>query len=326
MNASQQPQPPRLMDQVRSKIRIKHYARSTEKTYVYWILQYIYFHGKRHPAEMGKPEIEAFLNHLAQNRRLSSSSQNQAFNAIIFLYRQVLEIHPGEGINAIRAKRYKSIPVVLSVDEVREVIEAMSGGFRLMTELLYGSGLRLNECLSLRVQDIDYKRRTVTVKDGKGRKDRLTVLPDRPIPRLQDHMANVKATHEQDLARGFGKVVLPHALHRKYPSASREFRWQFLFPQRTLFRNPVTGERGRWHIDGSLLQKAVSPAAKSTSITKRVTPHVFRHSYATHLLEAGYNIREVQDLMGHKSIETTMIYTHVMDKGRNRVKSPLDIF
>jgi integron integrase len=269
--------PRKLMDQVRDKIRVKHCAKSTERTYVYWILQYILFHNKRHPAQMGKPQIEAFLTHLAQNRCLSSSSQNQAFNAILFLYREVLRIHPGDDINAIRAKSYKRIPVVLSVDEVRAVIESLSGAFRLMTELLYGSGLRLNECLGLRIQDIDYQRKTVTIKDGKGRKDRLSMLPDKPIPRLQDHMRMVKVTHEQDLARGFGKVVLPHALHRKYPSASREFRWQFLFPQKTLFRNPVI--LSRHDIAPSFLDPFQEQGPSLVFVYGRVNAYVLAKSF-----------------------------------------------
>lgn len=316
----------RLMDRVRDRIRIKHYSKSTESTYVHWILQYIHFHDKRHPAQMGKPEIEAFLSHLAQNRRLSSSSQNQAFNAILFLYREVLGIQPPDDINALRARRSQRIPVVLSVGEVQRVIAMTTGTVRLMVELLYGSGLRLNECLALRVKDVDLERKSLQVMDGKGCKDRLTMLPVTVIPRLHEHIAKVKFLHEQDLAAGHGRVVLPFALNRKYPAASRELRWQFLFPQKNLFTNPTTGERGRWHIDDSILQKAVREAAMKTDIHKRVTPHCFRHSFATHLLEAGYNIRAVQEVLGHKSVETTMIYTHVMSKGNLAVRSPLDIF
>lgn len=316
----------KLMDKVRDKIRIKHYSKSTESIYVHWILQYILFHNKKHPAEMGKPEIEAYLNHLAQNRRLSSSSQNQAFNAVLFLYREVLGIEPPQGINAMRAKRHLRVPVVLSVAEVRLVIEGMPDPFRLMAELLYGGGLRVNECLNLRIKDVDPERRTVMVMDGKGCKDRVTLLPSSIIPRLKEHIAKVQFLHDRDLENGFGKVVLPYALNRKYPAASRELRWQFLFPQKTLFTNPTTGERGRWHVDDSILRKVFKEAADRTGIHKRVTPHAFRHSFATHLLEAGYNIRAVQELMGHKSVETTMIYTHVMSKGNMAVRSPLDAF
>jgi integron integrase len=328
MSHPQEPAPTgrKLMDQVRDRIRIKHYAKSTEKTYVYWILQYINFHNKRHPARMGKPEIEDYLSHLAQKRRLSPSSQNQAFNAILFLYREVLCIQLSESINAVRAKRHKRIPVVLSVDEARRVIGGMSGAFRLMAELLYGSGLRIGECLSLRIQDVDFGRKTVMIRSGKGKKDRLCVLPNAVQARLQEHVKKVSIVHQEDVRRGFGAAALPCALHRKYPAASREFRWQFLFPQARLYTNPKTGDRGRWHVDESLLRKAVKRSAVQAGVVKRATPHCFRHSYATHLLEAGYNIRAVQELMGHKSIETTMIYTHVMDKGVNTVKSPLDIF
>ncbi len=253
---------PKLMDKVRETIRVRHYSRSTERTYVYWILQYIYFHNKRHPAEMGKPQIESFLTHLAKNKRLSSSSQNQAFNAILFLYREVLQIQFPENINALRAKRHKRVPVVLSVDEVKRVIRELHDPFRLMVELLYGSGLRLNECLGLRIQDVDHSRRTVMVRNGKGKKDRLCTLPQAVMARLQAHTQSVKAIHEEDLKRGFGRVVLPDALHRKYPCASREFRWQFLFPQANLFKNPETGERGRWHVHGGRLQKAIRIAAR----------------------------------------------------------------
>lgn len=316
----------KLMDRVRDRIRIKHYSKSTESIYCHWILQYILFHNKRHPAEMGKPEIEAFLSHLAQNRRLSSSSQNQAFNAILFLYREVLEIEPPQDINALRARRSHRVPVVLSVGEVQRVIAMTSGTIRLMVELLYGSGLRLNECLGLRVKDVDLERKSVHVIDGKGCKDRLTMLSSSSVTRLQEHIAKVKFLHEQDIAAGHGRVALPYALDRKYPGASRELRWQFLFPQKNLFTNPKTGERGRWHIHDSILQKAVRNAARKTGIHKRVTPHCFRHSFATHLLEAGYNIRAVQEILGHKSVETTMLYTHVMSKGNLAVKSPLDIF
>lgn len=314
------------MDRVKDRIRIKHYSKSTESIYCHWILQYILFHNKKHPAQMGKPEIEAFLNHLAQKRHFSSSSQNQAFNAILFLYREVLEIEPPQDINAMRAKRHLRIPTVLSVGEVRQVIGGMQDPFRLMAELLYGGGLRVNECLNLRVKDVDPERMTVTVMDGKGCKDRITLLPVSVIPRLREHIAKVQFVHARDLENGFGRVVLPDALNRKYPGASREFRWQYLFPQKTLFTNPKTGERGRWHVDDSLLRKAFRQAALATGTHKRVTPHAFRHSFATHLLEANYNIRAVQELLGHKSVETTMIYTHVMSKGNLSVRSPLDMF
>lgn len=237
----------------------------------------------------------------------------------------MLGIKPPEDINALRARRSQRIPVVLSVGEVQQVIAMTSGTIRLMVELLYGSGLRLNECLGLRVKDVDVERQSVHVWDGKGCKDRLTMLPSSVVPRLKEHVAAIKHLHEQDLAAGYGRVALPYALDRKYPGASREFRWQYLFPQKTLFTNPETGERGRWHVHESILQKAVRDAALKTGIHKRVTPHCFRHSFATHLLEANYNIRAVQEILGHKSVETTMIYTHVMSKGNLAVRSPLDI-
>ncbi len=320
------PQERKLMDRVRDRIKVKHYSRSTESIYCHWILKYILFHKKRHPAEMGKPEIEAYLNYLARDRHYSASSQNQAFNAILFLYREVLETELPQGINAIRAKTHKHIPVVLSMGEVQQVILGMQDPFKLMAELLYGGGLRVNECMNLRVKDIDPERRSIMIMDGKGCKDRITILPERVIPRLLEHIKKVKFVHDRDLALGFGKVVLPDALNRKYPKASQELRWQYLFPQKNLFTNPKTGERGRWHVDDSILRKAFRIAALNTGIHKRVTPHCFRHSFATHLLENGYNIRAVQELLGHKSVETTMIFTHVMSKGNLAVRSPLDIF
>jgi len=315
----------KLMDQVRDKIRLKHYAKKTEQVYVHWILKYIHYHGIKHPMHLGKTQIEGFLNHMAQKMMVSASTQNQAFSAIIFLYREVLGIDI-DGINAMRAKGYKRVPVVLTVDEVGKVISRMHGTTKLMTQVLYGAGLRLQECTGLRIQDVDFAMNRVRVINSKGRQDRYTMLPIVIKDELQAHVKKVEILHKQDSERGFGQVVLPNALHRKYSSASREFRWQYLFPAKTLFRNPKTGERGRWHLHESFLQKSVKEAAAKTGIVKRVTPHVFRHSFATHLLEAGYNIRAVQEILGHKNVETTMIYTHVMDKGDDAIKSPLDIF
>jgi integron integrase len=312
----------KLMVRVRERIRTKGYAKSTEKTYAHWIRKYIYFHGIKHPMFMGVAEIEAFLTDMAVRQHMSPSSQNQALNAILFLYKEILQIELDGQVNAVRAKRRQYMPMVLTTGEVRRVLDAMKGVPLLMTEVLYGGGLRLRECTGLRVKDIDFERNRVLVFDAKGRKDRYTILPESVKTRLAEQSDKVKFLHHHDLDRGLGAVELPHALHRKYPHANREFRWQFLFPARALFRNQKTGQQGRWHAHESYLQKAVRDAANAADIMKRVTPHVFRHSFATHLLEAGYNIRAVQELLGHESVETTMIYTHVMSKGVNEVKSP----
>ena len=314
----------KLMDQVRDRIRTKHYSKSTEKTYVHWILHYIRFHGKKHPSLLREREIEAFLSHLAQGRHLSASSQNQAFCAVVFLYREVLRIKLDDTIVAVRAKRRERIPSVLTADEARAVISVMEGVPRLMASVLYGSGLRLNECLSLRVKHIDLRAGRVMILDGKGKKDRFSVLPASIRPALSDHLLKVKALHLRDLNDGHGSVVLPFALNRKYKNASKEFRWQFVFPQKNLFHNKETGERGRWHAMPVSLQKAVREAGNAVGIMKRVTPHIFRHSFATHLLENGYNIRTVQELLGHRNVKTTMLYTHVMAKSDLDVVSPLD--
>jgi integron integrase len=316
----------KLMVRVRERIRTKGYAKSTEKTYVHWILKFIYFHGVKHPMFLGVSEIEAYLTDMAVRRHMSPSSQNQALNAILFLYKEILQIELDGKINAVRAKQRKYMPTVLTLGEVKRVMEAMKGLPLLMTRVLYGGGLRLRECTGLRVKDVDFERNTIFVCDAKGRKDRYTILPESVKGKLTEQVERVHLLHRQDLDKGLGSVVLPHSLHRKYPSASREFRWQYLFPARSLYKNPKTGEQGRWHAQESFLQKAVRDAGNAAGITKRVTPHVFRHSFATHLLEANYNIRAVQELLGHKSIETTMIYTHVMSKGVNVVKSPLDMF
>ena len=319
-------QEPRLMDRVRNRIRIKHYSRSTEQTYVYWILQYIFFHGKRHPQDLREKEIETFLSHLAQQRHLSASSQNQAFCAILFLYREILDIKLSEQINAVRAKTRYHLPTVLTVEEVNRVFSFMTGTPQLMAKLLYGSGLRLNECLQLRIKDVDFARKQVTIFDSKSQRDRASMLPVTLFQALQEQIEATHVLHDQDLKMGYGSVVLPGALHKKYPSASQSLGWQYLFPARNLFKNPKTGARGRWHIDEGVLQRSVRDAARMAGIYKHVTPHCFRHSFATHLLEANYNIRAVQDLLGHKSVETTMTYTHLMNKGASAIVSPLDRF
>ncbi|RMD59574.1 integron integrase [Candidatus Parcubacteria bacterium] len=324
---SQQPQKrpkKKLLDRVRDAIRRKHYSTRTEQAYVYWIKRFIFFHNKRHPREMGAPEIEAFLTHLAVNENVAASTQNQALSALLFLYREVLK-HPIEGeINAARAKRPKRLPTVLTREEVRRVLDAMSGTQRLVAQLLYGSGLRLLEALRLRVKDLDFAQHQIVVRDGKGFKDRVTILPESLVQPLQEHLKRVKLIHEQDLDHGYGTVYLPYALERKYPNANREWIWQYVFPATTLYKDPRTGAMRRHHLHESSVQKAVRQAAKLAGLNKRVTPHTFRHSFATHLLEAGYDIRTVQELLGHKDVKTTMIYTHVMNKGPYAVRSPLD--
>ncbi|HEY80229.1 MAG TPA: integron integrase [Caldilineae bacterium] len=289
-----------------------------------WIKRFILFHNKRHPKEMGAPEIEAFLTHLAVEEHVAASTQNQALSALLFLYREVLGQEPDIAIHAVRAKKPKRLPTVLTREEVQRVLAHLSGVHLLMAQLLYGSGLRLMECLRLRVKDLDFEQRQIIVRDGKGQKDRITVLPERLIEPLHQHLQQVKRLHEQDLARGYGAVYLPDALARKYPNANREWIWQWVFPSARLSIDPRSGAVRRHHADPSGLQKAVRRAARAAGIRKHVTPHTLRHSFATHLMEAGYDIRTVQELLGHKDVKTTMIYTHVMNKGPYAVRSPLD--
>ena len=323
--------PKKLLDQactelcrsVRDAIRLKHYSIRTEQAYVNWIKRYIYFHNVRHPAEMGAPQVQAFLTHLAVEENVAASTQNQALSALLFLYKEILHRDLGP-IDAMRAKKPKRLPSVLTKEEVHRVLGHLSGTHLLMAKLLYGSGLRLMECLRLRVKDIDFAQRQIVVRDGKGEKDRVTMLPESLVSPLQDHLRIVKRTHEEDLDKGYGAVYLPYALERKYPNAEREWIWQYVFPASRLSVDPRSGIVRRRHIHESSLQKAVRAAAQATGIPKRISPHVFRHSFATHLLEAGYDIRTVQELLGHKDVKTTMIYTHVLNKGPLAVRSPLD--
>lgn len=335
-----QTQPPepfqgkKLLDQVRDALRAKHYSYRTEKTYVDWITRFILFHHKRHPREMGMPEINTFLTHLAVQRKVAASTQNQALSALLFLYREVLQVNmeSADSLAPIRAKRPDRLPNVLTRQEALTVIASLAGAHQLMAKLLYGSGLRLMECVRLRVKDIDFDYKTVTVRDGKGGKDRVTPLPESIIPDLQRHLRHVKLLHEDDLAAGFGSVYLPYALVQKYPNAAHEWIWQYVFPAPKLSIDPRSllskqgrdGGLRRHHIDESSLQKAVHQAARKAGIQKRVTCHTFRHSFATHLLEAGYDIRTLQELLGHKDVSTTMIYTHVLQRGGLAVRSPLD--
>ena len=315
---------PKLLDQLRDALRSRHYSHRTEQTYCQWVKRYIHFHNVRHPAEMAEPEINAFLTHLAVKEKVAASTQNQALSAILFLYRHVLGREVGDLGQVIRARKPSRLPVVLTRDEVKAVLENLSGNKWLMASLMYGAGLRLMERLRLRVQDIDFSRNEILVRDGKGAKDRITMLPMSLKAPLQKHLKTVKAIHERDLAGGWGGVLLPDALDRKYPNAPKEWRWQWVFPQENRWRNAKTGEEGRHHVDESLVQKAVRMAVTRAGLIKRATCHTFRHSFATHLLEGGYDIRTVQELMGHKDVKTTMIYTHVLNRGPSGVRSPMD--
>ena len=313
---------------VRDVIRVKHYSPRTEQAYWGWIERYVSFHRGRHPRDMGVPEIEAFLTHLVVDENVAVSTQNQAFFALLFLYRYVLERDLGT-INPIRSQKPIHLPVVLTRAETHRLLGFLTGTYKLAAQLLYGSGLRLNECLTLRVKDLDFSRFQIIVRDGKGMKDRVTLLPRAVIPALQEHLRCVKQTHRQDLGHGYGSVELPFALERKYPHAGREWLWQYAFPAPVLSLSRGRGARGesilrRSHIDPGGLQQAVKRAARRAGIQKRVTCHTFRHSFATHLLESGYDIHAVQQLLGHKSVRTTMIYTHVLDRGPLAVRSPLD--
>jgi len=313
----------KLLDQMRDIIRTKHYSYRTEETYLDWARRYILFHQKRHPTEMGATEIQVFLAHLASERRVAASTQNQALSAILFLYREVLhkEIEP---VLLSSAKRPERLPTVLTHEEVLHVINHLSGAHKLMAQLLYGSGLRLMECIRLRIKDIDFEYKTITVRDGKGEKDRVTPLPDTITADLKRQMERARIRHEQDLAEGYGEVYLPDALQRKYPNAARDLLWQYIFPAARRALDPRSGVERRHHLDETALQRTVKQATQKAGLHKRVSCHTFRHSFATHLLQNGYDIRTVQELLGHKDVRTTMIYTHVLQRGGLAVKSPLD--
>ncbi len=313
-----------LFNRVRDLIRLKHYSIRTEKSYLSWIMRYIFFHNKRDPKEMANPEIEAFLSHLAVDQKVSASTQNQAFNALLFLYKEVLKKELDNSIDAVRAKKPKRLPTVMTKEEAKKVIGAIPADHQLMVKLIYGGGLRLMECLRLRVKDIDFGNNQIVVRDAKGMKDRVTVLPDILKPPLREHLERVKIVHQNDVAKGYGRVYLPYALERKYPNASLEWGWQYVFPAKGLSKDPRTGEVRRHHIHENSLQKAVQTAVRLVGLTKPVNVHSFRHSFATHLLEANYDIRTVQELLGHNDVSTTMIYTHVLNKPGVSVKSPLD--
>ena len=316
--------PPRLLDQVRARIRAKHYSLRTEDAHVHWIRRFILFHNKRHPVEMGAVEVEAFLSHLAVAGKVAASTQNQALSALLFLYREVLGIELPWLQGVTRAKPSQYLPVVLTTGEVRALFARLDGVDWLMASLLYGAGLRLMECVRLRVKDLDFEMRQITVRDGKGGKDRITMLPERLIEPLVNHLSRVRSIHEEDLAAGFGAVYLPSALERKYPNASREWGWQYVFPARQLSIDPRSGIKRRHHREEQALQRAVKRAVREAGIVKPASCHTLRHSFATHLLQNGYDIRTVQELLGHRDVKTTMIYTHVLNRGGRGVISPLE--
>ena len=314
-----------LLNRTTATLRRKHYSIRTEKSYLRWIRQYLNFHNHRHPNTMGSAELESFLNYLAIDRKVAASTQNQALNAILFMYRQVLQNTQLDlTVNAVRAKKRKRLPSVLNKKEVDKLISSLRTTTKLKAQLLYGSGLRLMECLRLRVKDIDFHQRQITVRDGKGYKDRVTMIPDQALDPLTMHLKDVQLQHAQDLHSGFGKVYLPFALSIKYPNAAGEWAWQWVFPSPRLSKDPRSGEVRRHHVNPSSTQKAIRNAARFAKIPKHVTPHTLRHSFATHLLENGYDIRTVQELLGHKDVKTTMIYTHVLNRGGLAVRSPLD--
>lgn len=324
MGNQEAPRSPRLLDQVRERLRLKHYSIRTEWQYVQWVKRFVLFHGKRHPAEMGGPEVEAFLTHLAVQGQVAAATQNQALSALLFLYREVLALDLPWLDQMVRAKRPARLPVVLSRQEVGRVLERMEGVYGLMGRLLYGTGMRLMECVRLRVKDVDFERGEILVRDGKGAKDRVTMLPLSLVPLLEDHLQRRREIYLADAEKGMATVYLPDALERKYPNAAAEWGWQYIFVAGRYSVDPRSGRERRHHLDEKLLQRAMKRAVQAADIAKLATPHTLRHSFATHLLESGYDIRTVQELLGHKDVATTMIYTHVLNKGGRGVVSPLD--
>jgi len=317
------PQSP-FIDKVREKIRLKHYSIRTEESYVSWIRKYILFHNKQHPSKLGKEHLEQFLTDLAVNKNVAPSTQNQALSALVFMYKQVLEIEPPWVENAVRAKPRKNLPVVLTKVEVQRLLKELRPSFQLIGRLLYGTGMRLMELARLRVKDIDFGYKSIIVRNGKGAKDRVVMLPDSLLTPLKEHLTERKKIYEKDLKNGHANVFLPNALARKYPNAQNEWIWQYAFPSSKISEDPRTGIKRRHHVFEQSIQRAIRQATRDAGIVKKVTPHTLRHSFATHLLESGYDIRTIQDLLGHKHVQTTMIYTHVLKQGAGGVQSPLD--
>lgn len=313
-----------FLESVRQLIRVKHLSYRTEEAYLGWIRRFILFHNKRHPKAMGAPEVRAFLTHLAVEGNVAAATQNQAFAALLFLYRDVLEKPLGNIENVVRAKTPKRLPDVLTKTEVQRVLAYLRGEQWLVANLLYGAGLRLKEALRLRVKDLDFDYRQITVRDGKGAKDRVTVLPEITISPLKDHLERVRQLHKEDLRLGFGEVYLPFALEKKYPNAAKEWIWQYVFPAAKRSVDPRSDVERRHHLGESVIQRAVKNALRQAEVVKKGSPHSLRHSFATHLLENGYDIRTVQELLGHKDVRTTQIYTHVLQKNKFGIKSPLD--
>ncbi|WP_281661134.1 integron integrase [Microvirgula aerodenitrificans] len=316
--------PPKLLEQLRNAIRSRHYSLRTERAYLGWIKRFILFHHKQHPRDLGAVEVEAFLSHLAVHDSVAASTQSQALSAILFLYKEVLAISLPWLDGITRAKPSQHLPVVLTTAEVQALLVQLDGTRALMAQLLYGTGMRLMECMRLRVKDVDFAQGQIMVRDGKGMKDRVTLLPQRLIEPLQRHLAKVQALHRQDLEDGFGEVFLPFALSRKYPNAGREWGWQYVFPASRRGIDPLSGVERRHHLDEKVLQRAIRAAVQAAKLSKPASCHTLRHSFATHLLQAGYDIRTIQELLGHKDVSTTMIYTHVLNRGGSGVISPLD--
>jgi integron integrase len=313
-----------VLSLARERIRLRHYSIRTEEAYLLWMKRYLRFHGQRHPSRLGPAHLEGFLTHLAVTGEVAASTQNQALAALLFLYKEVLVLDVPWLDGAVRARRPKRLPVVLTTTEVRRVLSGLDGIDWLMASLLYGSGLRLMECVRLRVKDVDLSQQTLVVREGKGNKDRITVLPDSLVPHLREQLSRVREQHALDLAEGYGSVYMPDALARKFPNAYRDLGWQYLFPARRLSVDPRSGAMRRHHVDEQRLQRMVKDAVRRAGIDKPATPHTLRHSFATHLLERGYDIRTIQELLGHKDVSTTMIYTHVLNRGGRGVVSPLD--
>jgi integron integrase len=322
-NTDNPTQKPKLLTQIRLACQRRHYSPRTASSYVYWCRQYILFHKKQHPNQLGKQDIEAFLNYLVSHRRLSASSQSIALNAIIFMHKHVLEMDIGWLDNLVRAKRKVFLPTVLSVNEVRAVLDAMAGTTRLMAELIYGTGMRVNECVQLRIKDVDFDMKTIVVRQGKGGKDRTTLLPEKLVAPLRQHLVKVMALHKEDCLKGAGFTPLPGALYKKYPTIGQSVGWQYVFPSATTRIWSPTGQTVRWHCSASTPQRAFKQALKQTDITKHASIHTLRHCFATHLLQNGTDLRRIQVLLGHRNIKTTMIYTHIV-KAEQNTRSPLD--